>query len=55
MVPRFHWNVTCLLAIVSIGSIERSGPVAFDSEALQRAGIARPDTSDTMRTRLSRA
>jgi CRP/FNR family cyclic AMP-dependent transcriptional regulator len=26
MVPRFHWNTTRLLAILSLESIERSGP-----------------------------
>ncbi|MCK1357677.1 Crp/Fnr family transcriptional regulator [Bradyrhizobium sp. 199] len=30
-IPAFHWNITRLLAILSIESIERSGPMALDS------------------------
>ena len=46
MVPRFLWNVVPLLAIVSVESIERSDPLAFDSAAIQLCSapksLARP-------------
>lgn len=38
-IPSFHWNVSRLLAILSIESIERSGPMALDS-AFARLGNA---------------
>lgn len=45
--PLFHWNVTRLLAILSIESIERSGPMALDSASVRLGNalrsLARPD------------
>jgi CRP-like cAMP-binding protein len=38
-IPSFHWNISRLLAILSIESIERSGPMALDS-AFIRLGNA---------------
>jgi CRP-like cAMP-binding protein len=49
MVPRFHWNITRLLAILSLESIERSGPLVLDSAAVRLCStlksLARPDSS----------
>jgi CRP-like cAMP-binding protein len=43
----FHWNITRLLAILSIESIERSGPMALDSASVRLGNalqsLARPD------------
>ena len=54
--PRFHWNITRLLAILSIESIERSGPLAFDSAAIRLCStlksLARPECGDAKRQRL---
>ena len=56
MVPRFHWNITRLLAILSIESIERSGPLVLDSAAVRLGStlrsLARPDGSDANKQRL---
>jgi CRP-like cAMP-binding protein len=56
MVPRFHWNITRLLAILSIESIERSGPLVLDSAAVRLGStlksLARPDASDANKQRL---
>jgi len=50
MVPRFHWNITRLLAILSLESIERSGPLVLDSAAVRLCAalksLARPDSRD---------
>ena len=50
MLPRFHWNITRLLAILSIETIERSGPLAFDSAAIRLCStlksLARPAAGD---------
>ncbi len=55
-IPRFHWNITRLLAILSIESIERSGPLALDSASVRLGTIlkslARPDESDATQQRL---
>jgi CRP/FNR family cyclic AMP-dependent transcriptional regulator len=49
-VPRFHWNITRLLAILSLESIERSGPLVLDSAAVRLCStlksLARPDDGD---------
>lgn len=46
-IPPFHWNITRLLAILSIESIERSGPMALDRASVRLGTIlkslARPD------------
>jgi CRP/FNR family transcriptional regulator, cyclic AMP receptor protein len=56
MVPRFHWNITRLLAILSIESIERSGPLVLDSAAVRLGStlksLARPDRGDAKGQRL---
>jgi len=48
--PRFHWNVTRLLAMLSVESIERSGPMALDSATVRLGttlkSLARPDDGD---------
>jgi CRP-like cAMP-binding protein len=45
--PLFHWNITRLLAILSIESIERSGPMALDSASVRLSNalrsLARPE------------
>lgn len=45
--PQFHWNITRLLAILSIESIERSGPMALDSASVRLGSalrsLAHPD------------
>ena len=50
MVPRFHWNITRLLAILSLESIERSGPLVLDSAAVRLCAalksLARPDSGE---------
>ena len=50
MVPRFHWNITRLLAILSLESIERSGPLVLDSAAVRLCtafkSLARPDSGE---------
>ncbi len=55
-IPRFHWNITRLLAILSIESIERSGPMVLDSASVRLGTIlkslARPDEDDPARRRL---
>lgn len=49
-IPAFHWNITRLLAILSIESIERSGPMALDSASVRLGSalrtLARPDGTD---------
>jgi CRP-like cAMP-binding protein len=56
MVPRFHWNITRLLAILSLESIERSGPLVLDSAAVHLCStlksLARPDSGDAAGLRL---
>jgi CRP-like cAMP-binding protein len=46
-IPPFHWNISRLLAILSIESIERSGPMALDSASVRLGmalkSLARPD------------
>lgn len=48
--PQFHWNVTRLLAMLSVESIERSGPMALDSATVRLGttlkSLARPDDGD---------
>jgi CRP-like cAMP-binding protein len=51
----FHWNITRLLAILSIESIERSGPMALDSASVRLGNVLRSlahpdrfDESDTL-------
>ncbi|MCA6115437.1 Crp/Fnr family transcriptional regulator [Bradyrhizobium sp. WSM 1738] len=48
--PPFHWNITRLLAILSIESIERSGPMALDRASVRLGTIlkslARPEQGD---------
>lgn len=34
-IPAFHWNITRLLAMLSIESIERSGPMALDPASVR--------------------
>ncbi|MGO4714810.1 Crp/Fnr family transcriptional regulator [Bradyrhizobium sp. 2TAF24] len=55
--PRFHWNVTRLLAMLSVESIERSGPMALDSAAVRLGttlkSLARPEDSDPDGRRLA--
>lgn len=55
--PQFHWNITRLLAILSIESIERSGPMVLDIAAVRLGTIlqslARPDEADPTHQRLS--
>jgi CRP/FNR family transcriptional regulator, cyclic AMP receptor protein len=56
MVPRFHWNITRLLAILSLESIERSGPLVLDRAAVRLCStlksLARPDSGDAAGQRL---
>jgi len=55
-VPRFHWNITRLLAMLSLESIERSGPLVLDSAAVRLCtalkSLARPDSGDAAGLRL---
>jgi len=55
-VPRFHWNITRLLAILSLESIERSGPLVLDSAAVRLCStlksLAQPDSGDAAGQRL---
>jgi CRP/FNR family transcriptional regulator, cyclic AMP receptor protein len=55
-VPRFHWNVTHLLAILSIESIQRSGPLVLDRASVRLCStlrsLARPDANDAAGQRL---
>ena len=48
-IPAFHWNTTRLLAILSIESIERSGPMALDPASVRLGkalkSLARPEGS----------
>ena len=50
-IPAFHWNITRLLAILSIESIERSGPMALDRASVRLGTIlkslARPEQGDS--------
>lgn len=52
-IPAFHWNVTRLLAILSIESIERSGPMALDSASVRLGSalksLARPEVAGVER------
>jgi CRP/FNR family transcriptional regulator, cyclic AMP receptor protein len=54
-VPQFHWNITRLLAILSIDSIERSGPMVLDCAAVRLGttlqSLGRPDEKDPTRQR----
>ncbi len=56
MVPRFHWNIARLLAILSLESIERSGPLVLDSAAVRLRStlksLARLDSGDAAGLRL---
>lgn len=57
-IPAFHWNITRLLAILSIESIERSGPMALDSASVRLGSalksLARPEkAADTQRLAIS--
>ncbi|MGH6642982.1 MAG: Crp/Fnr family transcriptional regulator [Bradyrhizobium sp.] len=56
-IPPFHWNITRLLAILSIESIERSGPMALDRASVRLGTIlkslARPERDDSTRESLS--
>ncbi len=56
MVPRFHWNIARLLAILSLESIERSGPLVLDSAAVRLCStlksLARLDSGDAAGLRL---
>jgi CRP-like cAMP-binding protein len=49
-IPPFHWNITRLLAILSIESIERSGPMVLDRASVRLGTIlkslARPEQGD---------
>lgn len=55
-IPEFHWNITRLLAILSIDSIERSGPMVLDCASVRLGrvlgSLARPDEDDPERQRL---
>ncbi|MFO1110133.1 MAG: Crp/Fnr family transcriptional regulator [Bradyrhizobium sp.] len=52
-IPPFHWNITRLLAILSIESIERSGPMALDSASVRLGmtlkSLSRPDSNVSSR------
>ncbi|SHK19047.1 cAMP-binding domain of CRP or a regulatory subunit of cAMP-dependent protein kinases [Bradyrhizobium lablabi] len=56
MVPRFHWNITRLLAILALQSIERSGPLVLDSAAVRLCStlksLARQESGDAAGLRL---
>jgi CRP-like cAMP-binding protein len=56
-IPPFHWNITRLLAILSIESIERSGPMALDRASVRLGTIlkslARPEPGNTQQQCLS--
>jgi CRP-like cAMP-binding protein len=56
-IPPFHWNITRLLAILSIESIERSGPMALDRASVRLGTIllslARPERGDAAQQCLS--
>jgi CRP/FNR family transcriptional regulator, cyclic AMP receptor protein len=55
-IPQFHWNITRLLAILSIESIERSGPMMLDSASVRLGtalkSLARADETDPAQQRL---
>jgi len=54
-IPQFHWNITRLLAILSVDSIERSGPMVLDCASVRLGttlrSLARPDDKDPTRQR----
>ncbi|KRR30293.1 Crp/Fnr family transcriptional regulator [Bradyrhizobium retamae] len=56
-IPPFHWNITRLLAILSIESIERSGPMVLDRASVRLGtvlkSLARPEPGDTPQQCLS--
>jgi CRP-like cAMP-binding protein len=56
-IPPFHWNITRLLAILSIESIERSGPMVLDRASVRLGTIlkslARPEHGDATEPSLS--
>jgi CRP-like cAMP-binding protein len=56
-IPTFHWNITRLLAILSIESIERSGPMALDRASVRLGTIlkslARPEPGGSARAPLA--
>jgi CRP-like cAMP-binding protein len=56
-IPPFHWNITRLLAILSIESIERSGPMALDRASVRLGTIlqslARPEQGEATQRCLS--
>ncbi|MBV9458049.1 MAG: Crp/Fnr family transcriptional regulator, partial [Bradyrhizobium sp.] len=56
MVPRFHWNITRLLAIQSVESIQRSGPLVLDTAAVRLCStlksLGRPESGDATGERL---
>ncbi len=54
-VPQFHWNITRLLAILSVDSIERSGSMVLDCASVRLGTTLRalglPDEKDPTRQR----
>jgi CRP-like cAMP-binding protein len=54
-IPQFHWNITRLLAILSVDSIERSGPMVLDCASVRLGttlrSLARLDETDSTRQR----
>ncbi len=50
-VPRYHWNITRLLAVLSMESIDRSGSLVLDRAAVRLGStlkrLARADAKDT--------
>ncbi|WP_213287092.1 Crp/Fnr family transcriptional regulator [Bradyrhizobium sp. sGM-13] len=56
-IPPFHWNITRLLAILSIESIERSGPMVLDRASVRLGtvlkSLARPEPGHTAQQCLS--